>query len=63
MELLINLGADPHARTLATEFLVPDDLKAQSFTPGDIANLRGEDILSRYILAKRGRGLILDEII
>lgn len=60
MELLINLGADPHARTLATEFLVPDDLKAQSFTPGDIANLRGEDILSRYVGALRRCGYDLE---
>jgi len=56
LELLISLGADPHVRTLATEFLVPDDLKNQSLTPGDIAGLRGEDVLSRYVGALRRCG-------
>ncbi|KAK0109536.1 Ankyrin repeat domain-containing protein 60 [Cadophora gregata] len=48
---LISLGADPYATSLATQFLVPVDLKGGSVTPGDIAVLRGENILNAFIAA------------
>ncbi|KAL5317849.1 hypothetical protein ACEPPN_014949 [Leptodophora sp. 'Broadleaf-Isolate-01'] len=48
---LIALGADPHAGSLATQFLVPGGLKGRSVTPGDIAILRGDKVLARYVEA------------
>ncbi|KAH7306146.1 ankyrin repeat-containing domain protein [Rhexocercosporidium sp. MPI-PUGE-AT-0058] len=49
IEHLIGLGADPHARSLATQFLVPVALKGRSATPGDIALLRGREVVNRYV--------------
>jgi ankyrin repeat protein len=66
IQLLISLGADPHARSLTTEFLVPDDIKGLSVTPGDIARLRGPLVLSTYTNALRANGhdleVVADEI-
>ncbi|KAG4440094.1 hypothetical protein IFR05_004437 [Cadophora sp. M221] len=44
---LVALGADPHAGSLTTQFLVPGSLKGRSVTPGDIAILRGDKVLAR----------------
>ena len=46
---LISLGADPHSKTLATEFCVSGDLRGRSVTPGDIAIARGEKVLATYV--------------
>ena len=46
---LIGLGADPHARSLATEFRVPGDLRGKAITPGDIAIARGKKVLAAYL--------------
>lgn len=66
VQLLIGLGADPHAQSLSTEFLVPEDIKGLSVTPGDIARLRGPLVLSTYINALRAKGhdieLLVDEM-
>jgi hypothetical protein len=40
MRMLISLGADPHAQSHATEFLVPEKMKGLALTPGDIANFK-----------------------
>jgi ankyrin repeat protein len=56
ISLLIDLGADPHARSIPTSFLVPEDLKNVAVTPGDIALLRGPDVLSTYLDALKSNG-------
>ena len=56
IRLLIDLGADPYARSIPTSFLVPEDLKNVAVTPGDIAVLRGPDVLSTYLDALRSNG-------
>lgn len=48
IRLLISLGADPHARSIATQYRVSEDLKDISVTPGDIARLRGKEVLASY---------------
>ncbi|PVH72684.1 ankyrin [Cadophora sp. DSE1049] len=53
---LVSMGADPHSRSMATKFLVPDGLKGHSVTPGDIAILRGPEVLSAYVRALKGCG-------
>jgi ankyrin repeat protein len=63
IQLLISLGADPHARSLTTEFLVPDDIKGLSVTPGDIARLRGPLVLSTYTNALRANGHDLEVVV
>jgi ankyrin repeat protein len=60
--LLIELGADPHARSLAIKCLVPDDLKGYSVTPGDIACLRGTEVLSIFVDALRRNGHELEVV-
>jgi ankyrin repeat protein len=66
IKLLISLGADPHSQTLSTEFLVPDDIKGLSVTPGDIARLRDPLVFSTYIDSLRENGhdleVVTDEI-
>lgn len=62
MELLISLGADPHAQTFSTEFFVPEDIKSFSVTAGDIARLRGLLVLSAYINALRVSGQEVDAV-
>jgi hypothetical protein len=62
IQLLISLGADPHAQSLSTEFLVPEDIKGLSVTPGDIAQLRGPPVLSTYIDALRANGHDLEVV-
>jgi len=56
IRLLINLGADPHARSMPTDYLVPEDLKNIVVTPGDIALLRGPDIRLAYLEALKNNG-------
>lgn len=56
MRVLISLGADPHAQSLATEFLVPENMKGLALTPGDISKLQGCDAFAAYIKALRGGG-------
>jgi ankyrin repeat protein len=62
MALLIELGADPHARSLAVNYLVPDDLKGLSVTPGDIAYLRGAEVLSVFVDTLRRNGHELEVV-
>jgi hypothetical protein len=62
IQLLISLGADPHAQSLSAEFLVPDDIKGLSVTPGDIAWLRGPLVLSTYTNALRANGYDLEVV-
>ncbi|KUJ13905.1 ankyrin [Mollisia scopiformis] len=49
IRLLLSFGADPHARSMATDLWVPKDLVGVSVTPGDIAQLRGSDVLTTYL--------------
>jgi len=56
MHLLIMLGVDPHARTRPTTFFVPADLRNLEVTPGDIARLRGPDVLSAYLASLKTAG-------
>lgn len=56
MDLLITLGADPHTWSVATEFLVPKDLKGLSLTLGNIAAFRGPLVLSTYLDALKTSG-------
>ncbi|CZR69210.1 uncharacterized protein PAC_19110 [Phialocephala subalpina] len=53
MKFLILEGADTQARTEATEFCVPSDLKGLSITPLQIAKLRGETVLSAFLDAMK----------
>jgi len=59
---LINLGANPHCRSMATKFLVPEDVKGISVRPGDIAILRGPEVLLSYVQALRACGYELEVI-
>jgi len=56
IRLLIDLGADPHARSMPTDYLVPEDLKNVAVTPGDIALLRGPEVLAAYLDALKVNG-------
>jgi ankyrin repeat protein len=56
LQLLISIGADPHAYSRATRFLVPDDLKEVAVKPGDIATLRGKDVFDAYVGGLRMQG-------
>jgi len=56
IRVLISLGANPHAQSLAIEFLVPENMKGLALTPGDISKLRGYDTFATYIEALRGGG-------
>jgi ankyrin repeat protein len=60
IRLLVSLGADPHACSRATKFLVPDDLKEVAVTPGDIAMLRGKGIFDAYVESLRMQGYELE---
>jgi ankyrin repeat protein len=62
MELLISLGADPHARTFPAEFFVPEDIKGLSVTPGDIAGFRGPVVFSAYVNALRTNGYEIEAV-
>jgi ankyrin repeat protein len=62
MRLLVHLGADPHARSLPKQFLVPEELKGLAVTPGDIARLRGPDVFSAYTEALRAAGHQVDVV-
>jgi ankyrin repeat protein len=62
IQLLISLGADPHAQSLATEFIVPEDIRGLSVTPGDIARLRGSLVLFTYISALKANGHDLEVV-
>ncbi|KAL2068639.1 hypothetical protein VTL71DRAFT_14976 [Oculimacula yallundae] len=56
IEHLVRLGADPHARTLATKFLVPGGLKDIAATPANVAVLRGDKVFARYVEALINHG-------
>lgn len=62
IQLLISLDADLYVQSLSTEFLVPDDIKGLSVTPGDIAQLRGPLVLSTYTNALRANGHDLEVV-
>jgi ankyrin repeat protein len=56
VQLLVSMGADPHACSRATKFLVPDDLVDVSVKPGDIATLRGTEVFGAYVESLRAQG-------
>jgi ankyrin repeat protein len=56
IQLLIAMGADPHACSRATKFLVPKDLEEVSVKPGDIATLRGKEVFGAYVESLRAQG-------
>jgi ankyrin repeat protein len=56
VRLLLLMGADPHARTFATDYCVPKALKGISVTPGDIAVLRGPRTLKSYLSVLNASG-------
>jgi len=56
IRLLIDLGADPHVRSMATDYLVPEELKNIAVTPGDIALLRGPEVRLAYLEALKVNG-------
>lgn len=56
ISLLLSLGADPHARSMATDLRVPKDLVGVSATPSEIALLRGEEVRSVYVDGLRSVG-------
>jgi ankyrin repeat protein len=56
IQLLVSMGADPHACSRATKFLVPDDLMEVSVKPGDIATLRGNEVFGTYVESLSAKG-------
>lgn len=48
MKLLIEMGADPHSKSLPTKSCVPPQLKGLAATPGDIACIKGWSTLKAY---------------
>lgn len=60
IRLLMSLGADPHSRSLPKQYCVPEDLKGLAATPGDIAQLRGLEVLSAYSEALKAAGHQVD---
>jgi ankyrin repeat protein len=56
IQLLISMGADPHACSHATKYLVSDDLKEVAVKPGDIAALRGKEVFGAYVASLRAQG-------
>ena len=60
MKLLISLGSDPHARTMATKHFVPDDLKCLAVMPTQIARIRGDAVFDSYVKSLKKAGHSVD---
>jgi ankyrin repeat protein len=56
IQLLIELGADPHALSFPTASYIPEGMRNLSLTPGDIANIRGSTVLAAYLGALAASG-------
>jgi ankyrin repeat protein len=56
LQLILQYGADPHATSIATSYIIPEGLENRRLTPADVARNKGEDAYKIYIEALNKAG-------
>lgn len=56
LQILLEHGADPHAKSIATSYVVPRGLENRRLTPADVARNKGDDAYKIYIEALKTAG-------